>query len=245
MKPNSTATDKQPVSISIRSCACWKIAVHFHIFINRNYTTASRPIAVSRERRPTPTSPQRPLKELQRAVRSSLILLFCSPAHPSSLSPTLPSFLALLWTRSGATAGRAAAVGAAPGPLAALPTSAPPALQHLGAAQSRHPPSPRPAQGHLRRAPRRTAALGPRERRAVPKSGGGTAAAAALRSRGGAEPSGRAAGPCPRRCPPRRWAGGRSPLRLGAFSSSSSSPPPPPPPPGRCGAGAAGGAAAP
>lgn len=58
MKPNSTATDKQPVSISIRSCACWKIAVHFHIFINRNYTTASRPVAVSRERRPTPTNSQ-------------------------------------------------------------------------------------------------------------------------------------------------------------------------------------------
>ena len=46
----------------------------------------SHPVAVSGEKRSTPTSPQPPFKELYRAVRSSLSVLFSRQNSPSSLS---------------------------------------------------------------------------------------------------------------------------------------------------------------
>ena len=44
---------------------------------------ASRPIAVTWEQRPTPTSPQPPLRELYRDTMSALSLLSSRPNHPT------------------------------------------------------------------------------------------------------------------------------------------------------------------
>lgn len=213
MKPNSTATS---FNFDLKLCMLENNNALPHLVINQNYTTTSRPTAVTREQRPSPTSPQPPLKELQRATRSPPILLFCSPIHPSSLDPTLPSFLAFLRTRSGATAGCGAAVGAA--------RSSPRAGCRHRSTSARPSPAIRraPAPHEDTRAARRTAALGPRERRAAPKGCGGTAATA-LRSRGGAGRSRRGGRPGLARGAAPRGAGRAGGPRCG------SAPFPPPP----------------